>query len=307
MQNAIDAASLAAAQDLPDITKAAATADKYIALNGYKASNITVSFSEQNTVITIVGNKKVDYTFARILGLSSFTVAPRCAATVEKSGAFDYAVFSGSDTIELPFGNKYYIQGSVHTNYNFKANGATLTITGVCEAVGTISGVNGSIVQRPGASYMDMPDFSEMIKQQAESAGQVFYGDKTYDGGTIDATHPIYVNGNLTINSSKFQGVGFIFATGNITFNGSSVKVSTDNDAVCIYSKTGDIRLNGSGAEISGILYAPNGCVRMNGADQVVNGRIISKTVDLNGAKATVISGTNDLNCIPATYIRLIN
>ncbi len=310
MQNAIDAASLAAARDLPDTAKAAATAVEYIEKNGYQASDVNIAFTDDDTVIRINGSKRVDYTFGRVLGLSGTTITPEGAAGLGRAGgAFGYAIFSGSTSSTLSLnGSEYYVKGSTHTNYKFVGNGSRLTITGACEAVKTVT-INGSKIdvptRIPNAPFIEMPDFSEEIRRQAEAAGQLFNGNKTYNGSSIDVSAPIYVNGNVTINGSKFHGVGCIFATGSITFNGSSQKVST-GDAICIYSKTGSITVNGSAATIDGILYAPNGSVNMNGSSQQVNGRVIGNTVNLNGSAIRVISSEEDLRSIPITYVRLV-
>ncbi len=96
----------------------------------------------------------------------------------------------------------------------------------------------------PHADFVDMPDFSETIRLQAEAAGQVYIGNKTYNGSSI-VVDPIYVNGNVTVNGSSFVGKGCILATGNITFNGSNLNAST-SDAVCFYSKNGNIIVNGT-------------------------------------------------------------
>lgn len=310
MQNAVDAAALAAARNLPNADEAADAANRYMELNGFSADDITITFTDSNKAITIKSRKTVTYTFARILGLSSTTINTYAKAQCATLGrAFNYTIFSGSKTATLSLnGSKYYVGGSVHTNSSFNANGSNITITGACEAVKTITVNGGSIsipTRIPNASTIAMPDFSETIRQQAEAYGQIYNGNKTFNGSSIDVSAPIYVNGNVTINGSKFKGIGCIFATGSITFNGSSQNMST-SDAVCIYSQTGSITLNGSAATIDGILYAPNGSIIMNGSSQSVNGRIIANTVNLNGSNIRIIGGTNELNSLPSSVVKLI-
>ena len=82
LQNAIDASALAAAQDLPDTSKATAIASQYITSNGYSPSDITITFSDSDTTINITGSKKVEYTLARVIGFESTTVTPKCAAVL---------------------------------------------------------------------------------------------------------------------------------------------------------------------------------------------------------------------------------
>jgi len=82
LQNAIDASALAGAQNLPDTSKATAIANQYITSNGYSPSDITISFSDSNTIINITGSKKIEYSLAKVLGFESATVTPKCAAAL---------------------------------------------------------------------------------------------------------------------------------------------------------------------------------------------------------------------------------
>lgn len=311
LQDAVDAAALAAAQKLPSEADATSAANRYVTLNGFSPSDITVTFADSDKTIIVSARKKIDYTFGNILGLGSTTVGQVSKATYTPiKSAFDYALFSGSKTNTLSInGSKYMITGNTHTNSSFTANGSTITITGACEAASTITIKGGTInvtTRVPNAPYVDMPDFSDTIKQQAMNAGHCYSSDVTFNSSYIDVGGSIYVNGNVTINGSKFKGVGCILATGSVTFNGSSQTVYT-GDAVCIYSKTGDININGSSATVDGILYAPKGCVRMNGSYQTVNGRVIGNTVNINGSSITItITGdVEDLTSLPADVVKL--
>jgi Flp pilus assembly protein TadG len=309
LQNAVDAAALAGAQDLPNTSNATATANQYIQLNGYQPSDISITFSDSNQVINVSINKNVAYNFAGVFGLQSGNVyATASAKRVPLGAAFGYTLFSGSvnNTLILN-GTNQYIGGSSHTNQNFIANGTNITITGACEAMGTliINGTGININNRyPNSPFVDMPDFSETIRLQAEAAGQVYSGNKIYNGSSIVVNQPIYVNGNVTINGCSFVGKGCILATGNIIFNGSNLDQST-SDAVCFYSKNGSITVNGSSIALDGILYAPKGSITMNGSNQTIHGRVIGNTVTINGSGLTIQSGTNELKSLPSS-IQLI-
>jgi len=313
LQNAIDAACLAGAQDLPDTSKATAAANNYVQLNGYQPSDISITFSKTNTnndTINIAGTKKVVYTFAKVFGLESTNVHPVAAALKESmGGAFDYTLFSGSKTTTLILnGSSLYVGGDSHTNQNFIANGLNITITGDCEAMGTVTVTGSSInIQNrfPNSAFVDMPDFSETIRLQAVAAGHVYTGNKTYNGSSIVVNGSIYVDGDVTINGSSFVGKGCILATGNIIFNGSNLNQST-SDAVCFYSKNGNITVNGSSIGLDGIVYAPKGTIIMNGSSQTVHGRVIGNTVTINGSSLTIQSGTNELLSLPLNSVRLV-
>jgi len=309
-QNAIDSAILAAAQELPDTASAASIANQYIELNGYTSSDITITFSDSNKTINIEGTKVVNYTFAKVLGFDETTISPSASATGGSIGAaFNYTLFSGSttDTLNLN-GSNFYIGGSSHTNYKFSMNGSSQTITGACEAVSTIK-INGSDIdvktRIPNAPFVEMPDFSDIIKAEAEKAGQAYTGNKTFNSSNINVNAPIYVNGSVTINGSHFTGKGVILATGDITFNGSNLN-STGNDSVCFYSKNGSITINGSNAVLQGIVYAPTGTITMNGSNQTINGRVIGNEVRFNGSNTSIIGGTSELKSLPSSSVKLI-
>lgn len=310
LQNAVDSASLAAAQELPDTTKALNIVNQYIAANGYKQSDISITFSDSNATINVSGNKTINFTFAKLLGISKTITYSNASATSGSIGdAFNYVLFSGSKTTTLTInGSSQSVNGSSHTNQNFVANGSKLSITGACEAMGTIT-TNGSQIdinnKIPNASFVNMPDFADILKLQAEQSGTSYSGNKNYNGSDIDVSSPIYVNGNITVNGSHFKGKGCILATGSITFNGSNLNQSSV-DAVCFYSKTGSITLNGSHAVIDGIVYAPNGSITFNGSNQTVNGRVIGNTVTFNGSNLNIIGGTDELRSLPSNGVKLI-
>ncbi|MGE5329863.1 MAG: pilus assembly protein TadG-related protein [Deltaproteobacteria bacterium] len=302
-QAIVDAIALAAAQDLPDTSKALETAQQYAELNGIPPSEIQVTFTNSNNSIRVKAAEHVDYFFAKVFNLQGTNVEARSGAAKSLEGnAFGYTLFSGSSTSTLILnGASMDITGSTHSNSNFIVNGSDLTITGAAEACGSIT-TNGnwiSIGQRlPNSKFIDMPNFSELIKTQAQQAGTAYNGNKTYNGSNIDVDSGMYVNGSVTINGSRFSGEGCILAERDVIFNGSNLN-QTSEDAVCIYSKTGNIIINGCGAEFEGIVYAPNGYVIFNGSNQTVRGRVVAKSITINGSNLSVIGGITETNSLP--------
>lgn len=310
LQNAVDAAALAAASKLPDAAGAEEAARTYAGLNGVDPSEINVTFSDSDKTVDITANTSVKFVFAQVLGFCAADTGADAAATADTiGGPFDYTLFSGSATKSLTMnGSNIYVGGDSHSNKNFTANGSNLTITGSCEACTTIN-VNGSNInigsRIPDASYIAMPDFSQTIMLEAENTGTHYIGNKTFNGSNINVGDSIYVEGNVTINGSDFAGKGCILATGSITFNGSSLTCSSD-DAVCFYSKTGNITINGSNAEVHGILYAPSGSIIMNGSNQSVYGSAIGNSLSFNGSGLYFIGGTTELGSLPTYGIKLV-
>jgi hypothetical protein len=294
LQNAVDSAALAAAQDLPSTLEASNTAEQYLASNGFDEANITISFAKSSRQITVEAVYPGKYALARVLGVDNLDV--KASATAQKGGkylggVFDYAVFSGSKNDEININsNSYetYIQGSVHSNNGFRYNGNKdkMTITGAIDAVGkiTLNGNNyhiGKLI--PYSNYIEMPDFSEEIKQLAQSVG-TYYNTNHIFNSNIHLNEAIYVDGHVHFNCQKFSGVGTILATEDVHFN-NSVVYGTDDDSssICIYSKNGDIIINNTSAVVNGTFYAPNGSVILNNGAHTINGRIIAKKLIFNG------------------------
>jgi Flp pilus assembly protein TadG len=302
-QSVVDAIALAAAQDLPDTVKATETAEHYAELNGIDPSKIQISFTNSNNSIRVKASENVDYFFAKIFNQNGCTVESNAGAAKNYYGAaFEYALFSGSETINLVLnGSKMDVGGSVHTNSTFKVSGSFLTITEAAEACNDVITTGNwiNIGERIGnADYIDMPDFSEMIRTETEQAGTVYNGDQTFNGSNLDVNSSIFVNGSATFSGSRFYGKGCILATNTVTFEGSNLTQSED-DAVCIYSENGDVIINGNGAEIDGIIYAPHGRVIFNGSNQIIKGRVVASSIVFNGSALDIESGFNDVNSLP--------
>ena len=305
LQNAVDSAVLAAAQDLPDTAVSADTAKKYIELNGFGTADISVRFASSNRQISVEAIENMDYTFARILGINSTNV--KTSATAEKGGkylrgAFDYAVFSGSKNDELCInsnGQNTHIVGSVHSNNGFRYNGNhdLLEITGSVEAVKRIT-LNSDKVsigeQLPDSDPVEMPDFAEEIRQLAQSAGTYYSTSQNFNNDIFLDT-AIYVNGHINFNCDKFSGIGTIMATSNIIFNNSVVYDAAKESSICIYSQNGDITINNTSAIVNGTFYAPNGTVIFNNGAHTVNGRVIAKRLIFNGGLDVYSSDSDTL------------
>lgn len=332
LQNAADAAAIGGAHELPSASSARSKAVYYAGLNGVESSDVTATtpYNGNSKKIEVVCTRTVNYTFARIFGLTSTTVTARAVAekTGMNGGAFGYAVFSGSTSNLLGlYTSSLTVNGSIHSNSSIMMNGSTQTVNGNAEAVSsyaahgsniTITGTaQGSSVTTHGshidiantlavaAPVIDMPDFSAAALAEAQASGTFYTGNKLYNGSSISVDTPIYVDGTLTVAGSSFSGQGILLATGNIQLNGSCIENSS-SASVCIYSTNGNIQINGANIRIDGVLYAPKGQIQVNGANIVINGRVVAKEVQLNGSSIQVLSGSGDLDCLPGSSVRLV-
>jgi Flp pilus assembly protein TadG len=201
IQNALDAATLAGAQELPDTAAARAKAIEYAVLNGMTEEEIEVIFTNNNRRLVVSSNRSQNLFFMQVFGFKYTNIYAVAAA--EPGGprqAFDYTLFSGStsDTLRLN-GNDLEVVGTTHTNEDFRANGNSIRITGVCQAVGTIT-TNGNNISVPdrcsGSVYVDMPDYEDAVHAQAQATGQVFGSNMHYNGNNINVNNSIYVDGD---------------------------------------------------------------------------------------------------------------
>lgn len=329
VQNAADAAAMAGAYELPNAASAASKAKQYAKDNGISEGHVQISvpYSGDANKIEVICSADVSFTFARIFGYEGTTVSGRAvAARSGMGGAFGYAVFSGDPNYELPFyGSFSVIHGGVHSNGHFTINGNNVTIEGCAEAGGRFT-MNGSneVIQGPcqgspltirgqnnnvpnqipsGASYIDMPDFTDLIKQEAQASGKVYNSSQTFNGCNVDVSHSMYINGDLTVNGDRFSGNGAILVKGNITFNGSNI--SSSGNEVCFYTQNGSI-INGDRPTLDGILYAPNGSIIFNASGVTVNGRVIGKKVIFNGEKYTVSPGGQEFKYVSGGGVKLV-
>jgi Flp pilus assembly protein TadG len=332
LQNAADAAGLAAARELPSASAASTAAKKYAVYNGVLAANTTVTtpYKSNANRVEVVCKQTVDYTFAKVIGLNSTQVSARAVA--EKSGggggAFGYAVFSGGNNLQLGmYSSSLNITGSVHSNYSLLITGSSQTITGNAEAVTSLScyvssitigglaqgasiDIQGSTINVPNrlvspSSVISMPDFSAEVKTEATAAGTSTKGDKTFYGTNFNVDNSFYVDGKVQVAASTFSGQGTICATKDINMSGSMLKANSGT-AVCLYSTGGSINLSTSSLNIYGTLYAPNGSVNIYASNINVYGRVVAKSVLITGSNVNIISGSNDLGFLSGGTFALV-
>ncbi len=319
LQNAVDAACLAAAQYLPDHTdKAEDAAEDYLNVNAPGASLQSVTFSYTDKQVTVTASWDVDYQFARaVMANSSKTISADATAVITNVlGPFDYALFSGSEIDLLQFTGQNYITGDIHANYNIKN---IATVIGTVTAAGIIDGKITATNKVPGYSVLTMPDFSDVVSVAFPLSydTMIAYGATESDGNyTMSPTQlntmldayadqTIYIDGSLTINGSGVCATGCVITSGDITFNGSGVNMGAW-DAMSLCSLNGDITFDGANAIFRGILFAPNGEVRFNGKVDMIFGAVIGDVVRGNGG-LHIYYDSAVKNSVPDTKIMLID
>nr|WP_238480866.1 pilus assembly protein TadG-related protein [Desulforadius tongensis] len=117
LSNACDAAALAAARELPSSTAAELKALRYLEYNGVSPQEAAVTINEDHNSITVEATRTVNYTFARVLGLSSGTVSARSTAVFGAVSSVTGIVPFGIPEQPLVFGQEYQLKAGSHDDY----------------------------------------------------------------------------------------------------------------------------------------------------------------------------------------------
>lgn len=326
LQNAADAAAIAGARKLPDVSAAVRQARDFAEQNGVSMEDtkVTAPYGGSRYRIEVVCSRKKSYAFAGVFGRDEGNVSARAVAECQPMrGPFDYAIFSGDDDYELPFNvGNMTVNGSIHSNDDAALRSSGLTVNGSVETVNQlfINGgvtINGdsiaakvirdgrTIVTGESGPFVEMPDFTDTIRAAAERAGTYYSSSQQFYGDGVCVDDPIFVEGDVSFSSpTVISGSGVIIATGNITFNAASILAP--NASVCFYSKNGNIQVNAGEIRVDGLLYAPNGMIQANTSSFIVNGRVVGNRLQFNSSQVQVNQGEHDRDCLPRTEICLI-
>lgn len=306
LQNAVDAAALAAVQDLPDKSAAENTAEECSRNNGI-IGPVDITFPDSDRKISVKATQSVEYTFAKVLGLDHTTVNVQAVATLaDVFHSFHYALFSGSNIDLLTLTGQNEITGDVHSNDSIVINGHT-DVNGAVTAVGSIdnSGLTATTVKTAWKN-ITMPNFSGILNKAYT------YIDGSHDltlssnqlNTLLSENSTVYYDGNLVIDGSGITAPGCLVVSGNITFHGSKVNM-TSAAPVCLCSLNGNITLDGGGENIYGVIYAPHGTVTLDGKSDRMYGSIIGNEINSNGGVNITYDGGVSAVCVPDTVRRL--
>ena len=343
MQNAADAASLAAAGDLASGSSGTihSTANSYAKTNGFDPANPDISLEVQTSqkTVTVTIRREMKMGFSAVLtGMRTRTVsASATAEAITIFGGCPYALFAGqrieeSGTGISVGGNNIQINGNIHSNSDIDMQHAILSPGSVATAV---RNVNPAANGWTGNSIaLDMPSFSSFEKAMSSMPGYVMIsGDVTVKknggfGELVDtavaqfeaqggSTHTLYskglcihITGSLTFlgNNASTYYADFpitLVVDDSIDLNGAPLNSNADSP-LYIMSSSGDITVNGGGETFTGILFAPNGNVTLNGNDANIVGQIVAQNIRKTGGKITVTYQEDIDRFLPTTKVHLI-
>lgn len=231
LQNAMDAAALAAVRYMPDETKAKEVAIEYVEKNGFSTENVVVEFPT-NEIVRVSDSRESKTIFASLFNVDSVQLNAKAAARfVDKKMAvnFDYLMFHG-DNSQFSLGGHYNLGGSIFGNGNVHADGgAGSSVSGTVFSAhnATCNQYSVSVGRlESDVSSQPMPDFDATIMAVAPTADEDmfkknyakidkknFYLNRYSAGATINS--PISLNGDTycagTLSTGYFSDVLIIY------------------------------------------------------------------------------------------------
>ena len=214
LYNAVDAAVLAGAQELPeDEAKAICKAEEYLLLNGVDPSQVQITIGEDNKSIEINGIKQVNHLFAPILGIDSSEVKASSKAIIGpiKSAAGGIRPFAVED-FSYVFGDLVTLKENAGDGY--QGNYGLLALGGTGASVvsynvmygykGKIS-VGDYVSTEPGNIACIIGDVQNFIRANPESFSN--FEKKCERVWTVPLVDSLEVNGRDDVLVTGFAQV----------------------------------------------------------------------------------------------------
>lgn len=239
LQNAMDAAALAAVRHMPDEEKARAAALEYVEKNGFSTENVVVEFPSEE-IVRVSDTRDMQTIFATLFKVEKVQIHAKAAAKyVHKNVGvdLDYLMFHGAG-IPFNMSGHYNIGGSVFGNGNVYADGgAGSKITGTVFSAQN-AGANTSSVTvghlESNVVAQKMPDYDAMIMDIAPTAKKDVF-EKTYRHISATSFYLNKYSGDTTLNSVVIIN-GSTYCSGNLSTGWSA-------DLLTIY---GDLYVKGN-------------------------------------------------------------
>lgn len=274
--------------------------------SSYTGETGGVGQGEYSVVVTGTGNSRTITSTGHYPSIANSKIKRKIVALAElrPPHAFDFALTGGAG-LKLE-GGPLSIAGNVHSNSNINAEG-NVTVDGAGSAVGTIN-TEGSVTftqgQQTGAASVVFPSIDRTSLYNQASANGVTTGDVII-GGTTVTTVTGLIEGNLQIkNNAQVTFSGVVYVEGEIrikdsaTVTGNNVagadgKIKFEDNVTVTSSaggtltfisfRSGEEAIQAEGnANISAILYAPNGEVKLEDRVQIL-GSVVGNTVEAEG------------------------
>lgn len=233
IQNACDAAALAAVTYLPDQNRARQVAYEYLEKNGFTAEGVVIEFPEEY-VVRVRKTQTISTLFATVFDDDTMTISCKAAAIyVDKNLSidFDYLMFYGDTSTFHLMGDFREVAGSVFANGNISVETNDAAIIYDIVSHGTVTYSN-NMSTRPNtqnnAAYQAMPDWDEMIMSICPSGSESAFF-VTHD--TVSPTRSFAYNmtGDRSIGATNYRN-GSMYCSGSLStgYSGTYLVVNGD-------------------------------------------------------------------------------
>jgi hypothetical protein len=250
LSNALDAAVLAAAQELPNSKeKAKAVAEDYLQKNGVNVVDTIINISTDNKSIEIQGKRQVKHLFAPILGIDNSTVTVGNKGIIApiktvKGGIKPFAV----EYFQYNYGDIVVLKQGAGSGYH--GNYGPVALGGSGASIFKVNALYGYSGTLSVGDYIDtetgnMAGATNDIKNYIDSESSNFenFNKNSIRVWTIPLVDTLYVDGRKSV---QIIGFGEFFVetvgnkSGNIEITGRFVRFVTKGDV--------DLELNDTGA-----------------------------------------------------------
>lgn len=329
LQNATDAAALAAASLLPsDPAGAEMLAITYLGENGVDVSDPNVSYTfdwpsngnPNQVAVTVVRERAT--LFAGAFGIDK--MRPDATAIAERiTPGVGYALLAtgtncgGSNEINLG-GTSASVIGGVHSNGTAMASGSWHSFTGPTSYVCSFQD-NGST-----SVYTPAPRPGEVTTSAVTLGYSDFACDYSFSGNAnLNTDSSVWLNGdqstgvllsgvycstgNLRLSGSDISGNVTFVAQGRVTISGSNFDLDAYANDVLVLAESGaanSLDVSGSGGSWTGLMLAPNGGAHLQGSDNLgISGGVIADSILVGGSDFTLdATGFGDIS----TAVRIV-
>jgi Flp pilus assembly protein TadG len=298
-QSAADAGALAAAQDLPSGTVAAAAATSYATTN-FPGSTVTVSTpyngSSQRVKVTV--NATTPSFFGQFLGVTKADVS--ASAVAGGTGATKAAIFAYDSTCSSTGvalnGNAMTINGAIISNGSLSASGNSNSSYGPA----TYGGPNHCSFSNKGSgSFASTPTATTTLNPYPydfrDHPPTCTFSSAAFTWSSDNATIPSGVycaTGAITLSGNNLNGTDVTFIAATIVVTGQNSTYTAPSDTNLLFWVTGTTTLDitSNSITIGGTIFAPTASVIIEG-NAGGTGFIEANDVIINGNSSYVGSG----------------
>ena len=220
LQNAMDAAALAAVTSLPDKARAKNVALDYVQKNGYPTDDVVIEFPQEG-VIRVRDTYACQTLFSGFFAGDKMNIEAHAAAKyINKNMSidFDYLMFHGAETLFNLNGDIREVAGAIFANGNIRVgtNDAAQigTIVSARQVIFSNSMARPEVVEY--AAKQAMPDWDEMIMSISPVADEAQFTDP-HSHLSADAQYSYNGSLNIGYNTSTLVVPGNLYVQGNFS------------------------------------------------------------------------------------------